>query len=287
LEPHRGFSIVEGEGPGAILDGFTIVNGYTTFGLALQHTLSGGTPKRIAHDLSGAGIKIQNASPVIRNCVVRSCRCEFTGGAISIEVLSNATVLGCTLQGNLAGSEGGGITIETASHPKIANCVITGNRGSSGGGISCAAGGMITNCLIAGNIARERGGGVFAMLQSAVTLDHSIVWANCAADTGGEIWVDVTSETLSVRCSAFDAARVMGGGVLHEIGTNVHTSPLFCGARACDTGPGIGGFWLLREDSPCLPPRSPCGTRIGPLGPGCLASPVAPTTWTDMRSRYR
>jgi len=95
-----GFSFSNGEGPDSVLDGLTIINGYS----------------------SGVGaIFCYQASPTIRNCVIKDCWAG-RGAAIYCEDAA-PTIINCTFNGNLADYHG----IIYGSEGPIVNCTITGN----------------------------------------------------------------------------------------------------------------------------------------------------------------
>ena len=113
VEFHRGFYFRSGEGPSAVVDGFTITGGYAWF---------------------GGGIAIEYSSPTVKNCKFVSNMTDpwGYGGGIS-NLYSSATVIGCIFNGNTA-SYGGGID-NTDSSPTIANCTFKDNLADYGGGI--------------------------------------------------------------------------------------------------------------------------------------------------------
>jgi hypothetical protein len=296
--PHRGFFIGAGETSAAVLDGFTIVNGFmgTMAGAAAARRDAKSVLPRPAHDLSGGGIKCQNSQPILRNLVVLNCGSLYTGGGLDFELLAEPTVENCIVRGCYAGFEGGGVTIETASNPTLIDCVITGNVASRGGGVGLNADATIIGTLIVGNAAVQPdvglsfGGGIAVVFPSHLTLERTIVSGNCAPDGGGEIFVDFGS-VLNVGCSAFDPAGIVvtGTGMVIHTSPNVTTAtPAFCYPLGCDTAPTTGGDYTLQAGSPGLPPTSPCGQRIGPYDQGCIAQPaIEPTTWSRLKRIYR
>jgi hypothetical protein len=304
--PHRGFFIASGETSAAVLDGFTIQNGY-------MGTMPGGAPPasarraapraasarvalpHIAHDLSGGGIKCQASQPTLRNLVILNCGSEYTGGGLDFEVLAEPTVENCVVRGCYAGFEGGGITIETASFPIIRDCVVTGNVASRGAGIGCNADARIIGCLIAGNravqpdIGLSFGGGIAVVFPASLYLERTIVTDNCAPDGGGEIFVD-NGASLSFACSVFDPDGIVvsGSGMVSYPSANLFAAPAFCFPLGCDAAPSTGGDYTLQAGSPGLEPSSPCGQRIGPYAQGCGAqSAIESTTWSRLKGIYR
>lgn len=280
-DPHRGFLFASGEGPEAVLDGFTIVGGW--MGVA-----PGAQGLRAAHDLSGGGIKCQDARPTLRNLVIRGCASEYTGGGLSIEILAEPTVVNVLVQGCSAGFEGGGISVETASRPLITDCIVTGNQALNGGGIACLAPATIVGCVVAGNVA-QRGGGFEAIYPASPILQRTIVWGNCGGDGGGEIYVD-NEASASFACCVLDPAGIVtwGTGHVDYPGANVFGPPHFCFPLPCSSAPVLGGDYQLQAGSPCLAASSPCGQRIGPLDAACPEqTPVHRLTWSAAKRLYR
>lgn len=91
-----------------VLDGFTIVNG---------------------NNNNGGAIYCLNASPTIRNCILRNNDSPVSGGAIWIKGSNAAPVIGnCTFVHNSA-PVGGAIYLLAGASPKIENCIFTSNDG--------------------------------------------------------------------------------------------------------------------------------------------------------------
>jgi hypothetical protein len=135
---------------------------------------------------------------------------------------------------------------------------------------------------VAGNSA-DRAGGIEVVFEA--TLERTIVWGNCVLEGSGEVFVDV-SALLTVRCSLLDPSRIAGSGQVDYQGPSLFVDPDFCAPAACLESPRLGGDYHLKAGSPALPALSPCGERLGPLGPGC-DTPTAPTAWGRLKSRYR
>ncbi len=109
----------EGVTTNTILDGFTIQNGYWD---GVAH----GGP-------GGGGITARNASPTIRNCLVRNNTSYNANGGGGIQLAySNAVISNVQSQNNTAnGGLGGGIYM-TGGTPSIQNITVTGNQTTNG-----------------------------------------------------------------------------------------------------------------------------------------------------------
>jgi hypothetical protein len=176
---------------GALLSGFTLINGATR---------TGGD---FAREQCAGGIWCESAKSVVSNCVLRgNSAVSYGGGAYggtlnSCTVVSNSayngggvyasTLNNCTLSGNSAlyivgyqAGRGGG-----AASATLNNCTLTGNSGHYGGG---ADGGVLNSCVLSNNSAPSNwldmysgtGGGT-----SGSTLRNCLVRGNSAEFFGG------------------------------------------------------------------------------------------------------
>ncbi len=125
------FYVTDGEGPGTVIQGFTI-----------QHGLS--------------GIIIENNSnPTVQGCVFSNNDFPYNtvgfGGALHIEN-SSPTITHCAFMDNYA-SNGGAVSVFNNSSPVITSCTFTGNRANFGGAIeiyqTCSP--TLTNCVFSNN----------------------------------------------------------------------------------------------------------------------------------------
>jgi predicted outer membrane repeat protein len=124
-EPHRAFVFQNGEGQGAILQGFTIINGIADL---MQGESAQG---------AGGAILCIESSPVIKNCILAG-NTAFNGGAIAVLGNSgpfpqdNVLIMNCTFSGNRATSQGGAIYASPASQVILANSILWENTGPFG-----------------------------------------------------------------------------------------------------------------------------------------------------------
>ncbi len=142
---HRGFVFNSQEDANSILAGVTITGGC---------------------NLEGAGVLIQDASPTIKQCVIRGNHCD--------DIPSNKY--------RSSPKWGGGILVDQGK-PRIVDCVISDNVCSGystrGGGIACInAQPVIQRCMVTGNRTRDAGGGIYCYLCENVLLDNCVVRDN-------------------------------------------------------------------------------------------------------------
>jgi hypothetical protein len=150
--PRRGVSITSSK---ALLDGFTIMNGYT---LGTSHTV--GDP--------GGGLFIDSAT--VKNCTIYSNRTTYYGGGV---YMNQGSLLNCNVVSN---SIPGSTRTGTSSEP------------DGGGGVFCN-GGTVRSCLILGNVnggpgpAFNSGGGGFNLYGGLIA--DSVIRLNTAPSAWG------------------------------------------------------------------------------------------------------
>jgi predicted outer membrane repeat protein len=210
------------EGADSVLEGFTITGGYED---------------------EGSGIYCRDASPTIKNCIIKDNVAREMGGGICC-IQSTAVITGCVIKDNTA-PMGGGI-YNKYLEPFIRSCLFVGNSAQKGGGVcfeqsTCG----IYNCNFFENSA-SYGGGLYSTGTSTVTVKNCIFWAN-----DDHIGTDSSSSVSVTYCD------VQGGWA--GVG-NIDKDPMFVNY--------IGGEYHLKIDSPCVNagdpayPADPCETDI-------------------------
>ncbi len=125
-------TILNADGDGTALTGFTIQNGNTD---------------------NGGGIFCMSASPTISYCHIRDNTGLAGGGLLAVE--GDPTISYCTVSGNTANTGGGMFFVD--ANPLIINCTISGNTAmEEGGGVFGFESDItIENCILWGNIPDE------------------------------------------------------------------------------------------------------------------------------------
>jgi len=174
---HRGFYFHSGEDANSILNGFTIVNGYSD---------------------KGGGICCQESSPTITNCTITGNSAERLGrgGGMCNWDSSSPTVTNCTFSGNSAGYGGG---MYNYGHPTVTNCTFTGNEANDGGGMANEnrSSPTVTNCTFSGNSATNYGGGMRNTRSSIPTVTNCTFSGNSAGRTGGGMYNGGSNPTVT------------------------------------------------------------------------------------------
>lgn len=285
-DPHRGFYFHSGEGPGSVIDGFTVRNGNTQYGGGIYCDKSSPTIINciITENSArlGAGILCDGA-PTIRHCIISDNSTHYGGGGHGGGVYcyfgSRATISDCTFENNFAADYGGGIMC-VDSETTVIDCIFKGNRAYNGGGISCYDGGNvnITNCVFTDNLSEWGGGisswnsnisvthctiagnwsifggGIFSYDRSYGMIANSILYYNSAL-LGHELALVHKSMLLEFYCNlegGMAETYLENGFPLIDMGGNIDEAPMFADPESRD-------FHLL-WDSPCLD----AGTNYAP-----------------------
>lgn len=249
-------TFMSGEGPGSVLDGFTLTHGWSGWGGGI-YCGEWSSPTIINNIITGniggsygGGIYCYFwSNPTIANNIIANNRCSFHGGGIAT-YQSGPTIENNRIVNNSSGSGGGGIYIDRYDSILIRNNIISGNRTASyGGGILCTLSSTLSieGCTIINNTADVIGGGIY-MAHSTPSIMNTIVWGN-SAPSNPEMY-DIWGLPLVSYCN------VRGGWP----GTgNLNSDPLIVGdVHLSQTASG------QTLNSPCVdtgyPMTSPIGT---------------------------
>jgi len=234
--------VFNSEGPGSVLDGFTVRNGSANS----------------STDFHGGGIYLGSAFPRIKNCTIEDNRAGFGGGIYSIKF--SPSFENCTIRNNIATDSGGGIYCDSSS-PIIKNCVITGNKsikkGGKGGAISCFNSRFImTNSQVSENEA-TMGAGIHCDLSSP-TISSSKIFKNTAIFPGGAfvdqafgggISCESSSPTLTNCLIYRNSATHNGGGVYCTTNSLITITNCTISGNTAGAWNGGGGIYLYWDGS--------------------------------------
>lgn len=136
---------ISGEGPDAMLAGFTITGGQGTVGLQGERTKGGGvfvalSSPRIKFNIikdneadDGGGVYLFQSQAELARNIITGNTAEFGGGVRTRR--SEALILNNTIDGNVGTVEAGGIFVQGPELPVIRNNIVSSNQGH---GISTA-----------------------------------------------------------------------------------------------------------------------------------------------------
>jgi hypothetical protein len=200
-------SFVTSEGPGSVLDGFTVRHGAGT----------GAMP-----DVVGGGVRCVGASPILKNLVVRENK-AILGSGVYLES-STAQIQQCTLEANnpidgccIPSAYGMGIYSKLGSSPTVTGTIIRNNT-YAGGNVNAGAGvfggGTFVDCTIEGNRA-FMGAGVYAASGGNPHFVNCIIRNNMTASNetdasaAGGVWGPAILDGCTLTGNS---ARFNGGG---------------------------------------------------------------------------
>lgn len=233
----------------AVLDGFTIRDGYTAVGGALyinagSPTLSNCIFSGNSANYAGGAIYNNSSSPALTNCTLTGNSATYYGGAMFNTNASAPTLTHCTLSGNSAGNHGGAV-FNSASSPTLTHCIFSVNSATSGGAVynlnepsaalnnctlsgnSAGSGGavyndasspVLTNCSLSGNSTTMPGGAIYNTNASSPALTNCRLSGNSATIYGGAIFNSSHSSPELINCSlSGNSATLHGGAVFSQI----------------------------------------------------------------------
>ncbi len=183
--PHRGFYFKSKEDANAVLDGFTITNGYAFGEYSNRH--------------GGGAIRCDDSSPTIINCIFTANSAAFDGGAVN-NLNSSPIFLNCTFIKNVALDNDGGAINNSNSNPIISHCTFTNNSAYDWGGAIRninKSNPIISNCLFSGNIAANCGGAIYNTRDSEPVIINSTISGNSAHYGGGIYSQELSRDAIS------------------------------------------------------------------------------------------
>ena len=187
-------SLISGEGPGTIVEGFTITGAE---GLLDSGALvSGSSPVirdciftgNVNYSLGGGLHATQNAEPLVERCMFLYNSSE-RGGGLAGSQGAIPVVVDCVITANIANGvigEGGGFYFGSNSDGVLVNCLVYDNVAKIGGAAKVRAGAdaVMINCTMVLNRAHLGTGGFFNS-NAFPRLENSILWANIGGDYEG------------------------------------------------------------------------------------------------------
>ena len=220
-------------GTNAVLNGFTLTNGYAG---------------------DGGGVWCE-ASSVVTNCVI-SCNWAANGGGAL-----GGTLYNCTLSSNNGVAQGAGACSST-----LKNCTLTGNLGFNGGG-ACSS--TLYSCTVSGNWACYGGGGkgFTGGGTCGCTLYNCLLIGNSAGWNSGAAWGGALFQCTVIGNQSGISAVTALNCIIYYNGANYDpelteldyccTAPLPPRGLGNITGPPLfmdmaAGDFRLREGSPCV-----------------------------------
>jgi|GEM_PF-3128721 len=245
-------TVIDAQQQGRVISCTDVDNTSTIEGL----TITGGsaTGSTWPHGCGG-GIKCNASSPTIAHCDILLNSAVEDAGGIYCQQDCSPRITNCTLSGNTATNGGGGIRLDAQCSAEIDSCAFWGNSARHGGGVELGGEGsscQIRWCTFAGNHAEQTGGGLtIGYVYATCSVDHSILWGNCADSEGDQVYLAYTSCEITFSCSDVDTLGIEGPGDVTLQADNIFTDPVFCDSEDCSSAPTTAGDYHLRPCSPC------------------------------------
>ena len=249
LTPHRAFYFHFGEDTSAVIDGFTIKNGYA--------------PGEDPYDYSyGGAIYCDSSYPSLNNIVFQNNYSTF-GGAIYAQKCSLLVITNCKYFGNAANSQGSSLYVIDDITDRysliLQGCLFANNSslGGAGGNVfSQRVASIINSCTFSGDSTSS------SIYLSYGTTDilNTIIYGNILGQA-----IDCAGGSITINCS--DIYGNTGGNwtdCVNDFGTingNFSLDPYFCDVSINN--------YHIETSSLCAPDNNSCGELIGAMGVGC------------------
>jgi hypothetical protein len=301
----RGFYLHSWETRDAVIEGFTIANGYASHGGGIRCENSAGVTIRgcVIRDseayYGGGGVSCSSAGSVyledvtlsgneatygggliasssgaleLKGCTFKENTATFTGG-LRCEA-SPAALSHVTFEGNVGTSTVGGMSCFDSEYYDLSYCVFRGNSSPICGGFGGArATARLTNCTFVGNDA-DQGGAVNCGPTSDFQLHQCIL---AYQDGGGAIYCEVGgAPTITHTCVYGNTG---GDALCGDYWDNLSVDPMFCDLAQGDL--------TLDTRSACLPGGNVWAQLIGAFADGCGPSSVTRATWTTVKAMFK
>ena len=248
----RGFFIHHGETNQTVILGFTVRNG---------------------REDGGGGIRIQDASARVYNCIFENCAAKH-GGAVYLNSppVDEPWFVECQFLGNDAlgdrkdmyDGRGGAVYAQHGDFvARFTDCLFAYNAADDGGAVDCHdnVGFVFDGCTMATNFATNDGSVLYQGTGYPIEFNRCLL----AFNEGGSI-IKCYNDPIDLTCTNIfgNVAGDWAGCISSQAGLNNNFSldPYFCGFHS-----GAGDF-RLRGQSPCLAENSICGEQVGALGIG-------------------
>ncbi len=232
----RVLQVANGEGPDTIIDGFTVTNGFMTWGAGMINYKGAHPTVRncIFENNSGqygAGMaNYMGSNPVVENCIFRNNTAVLGAGMNNF--FSSPTVSDCVFDSNVAAdeaifTEGGGVAGRESMATFLRCSFLNNHSQGSGGGIHLRNNtfNVLIDCEFYGNTTgTSDGGALYATLGSSVSVLNSRFVGNNGHRFGGAVSVSPFEKAFAefVNCEFVGNHNTMfSGGAIHANGIDL------------------------------------------------------------------
>lgn len=237
-----------GEDTTSILSGFTITNGFGTYGGGINCQTSNPTLSNLmivnnVADSYGGGLNCYRSSPIITDVLISENSSGNLGGGVNCSDSANAIMSHVSIINNTSGSGGGGISM-WQSAPVIEDVEISDNlaEGVGGGVVFFSSNPILINCQINGNVANGgEGGGIYSGHRTSPIITYCSFTNNTSTNAGGGINIEDSCNAAISNClfEGNNSIESSGGGIHIENANPIIENTLVLNNSAAWSGGGI------------------------------------------------
>lgn len=189
----------------------------------------------------GAGMRIQQASPTLRNLSFFGNQAAYSGGAIAARDNSSPTISNSSFFSNA--SYNGGAISNSQSNPTLLQALFVANSAVNGGAIfnEIQSSFIISASDFIDNRATTFGGAIYNR-NSSPTISYTRFAGNSAQRSGGAIYNLESRPTLS-RANFSENVAQHGGAIYNYSSSPTIVASSFLGNQALDSGGAISNWW--------------------------------------------
>lgn len=227
-------TVIDGYNLGSVV---TFNNGETSDSVLEGFTITDGNSNNY-----GGGIDVNEASPTIRNCIIRDNYAGPSGGGM-YNYGGNPTISRCIFRNNESYNDGAGIFNSSGGITVTNSMFVKNDAGYSGGALFHSSGDAnIINCTFSGNTSMSSGSAIYA--SSYMELTNCILWGDTMNGVPNEIY---DGGSIAVTYSDVEGG-FSGAG-------NINSDPRFIDPNSYD--------YHLALNSPCIDVGDSNGTYSG------------------------
>ncbi|MFN8446394.1 MAG: choice-of-anchor Q domain-containing protein [Caldilineaceae bacterium] len=255
----------------AVLDGFTIRNGYAN-----------GSPTTPCIDHCGGGLFSSSGNPTLNNLIFFGNKSNEDGAGMFLYT-SQPTLTNITFTLNLALADGGGLYNSTNSTPTLSSVIFTGNLATANGaGLYnfSTSNAVLTDVLFDSNKSSSDGGGLYNHSSNPI-LTNVTVQRNTAASSGGGIVNNYGSRPQMNNIKITSNQASLGGGMYND---RTSLPSLYDVAFYDNRATTSGGGMYNKSSSAALITNTTFISNSSPLGGGIYNSTSSPVLWNVLFS---
>ncbi len=249
----RVFNISSGEGLATVIDGFSIVHGRNNLGGGIRCENTSPTIRNCifehndSPDINGSGgaIRCSNAKPLIKDCSFVMNTSSAWGGAIFLDNTSNATITGCSFNTN-ASSKGGAIYAQNSSNATVSECSFENNSAQIGAAVfNWGSSPTYLNCLFESNLNGFNGGAMASTNNAKPLVVNALFLGNTAVNGGGAYGFNASPKYVNCTFVKNEVSSRAGGGLFHSgSGTSTASNCIFWDNLPDQVAPSDGSVAL-------------------------------------------